>query len=117
MTYKYRKVKPRARRVPGVLNKTEAEYAAILEKMKRAGEIVDYKYEAVTFRLAPKTTLTPDFYVKLENEIQIHEVKGGLIRDDAGAKFKIAAELFPEFRWIMMQKKNQKTGWVKIREL
>lgn len=99
------------------MNKTEAAYAAMLEAQKKAGRIQDWKYESVTFKIAPDTRYTPDFMVVTDSEVQFHEVKGGLIRDDAVLKYKLTAEIFPQFKWEMWQLKNQKTGWVKIREL
>lgn len=107
---RFNKIKPVAR-TPGAMNKTEAAYAAILELRKRAGEIREYKYESVTFKLAPDTRYTPDFYVVFEDRIELHEVKGGLVREDAWIKFKLAVELFPEYGWKFCQYKNKATGW------
>ena len=99
---------------PGVMNKTEAEYGASLELMKRACEIVDYKYEAVKLRLADKTFYTPDFLVIGKDMIvEFHEIKGGFIREKSEVKFKCAAEQFPWFDFQMHQKKNKQ--WNRIR--
>lgn len=79
----------------GVMNKTEAAYAADLEAQKRSGEIAWYAFEALKFRLADKTFYTPDFIVMLANgQLEAHEVKG-FWQDDARVKIKMAAELFP----------------------
>ena len=81
------------------MNKTEARYAEHLERLKLAGEILWYQYEAVTLKLADDTRYTPDFMVLLANgELEAHEVKG-FWRDDARVKIKVAARLFP-FRFI-----------------
>ena len=86
-------------REPGKMNKTEARYAEHLERLKLAGEILWYQYEAVTLKLADDTRYTPDFMVLLANgEIEAHEVKG-FWRDDARVKIKVAARLFP-FRFV-----------------
>jgi hypothetical protein len=38
-----------------------------------------------------------------DGTVEMHEVKGGYIRDDALVKFKVARELYPQFRWRMWQ--------------
>ena len=98
--------KPKAPR----MNKLEAEWAMILEARKRAGEIVWYGFEAIKLRLADKTFYTPDFAVlALDGKIEIHETKGGFIRDDAAVKLKVAAEHFP-FRFYLVRKKSKRDG-------
>lgn len=102
--------RPRPQQTPGQMNKTEQRYQAeVLEILKRAGEIQRYKFEGVKFKLAPKTFLTPDFYVVGNDCIEIHEVKGHW-EDDARVKMKVAAEMFPEFKWVAVQWKNKQ--WV-----
>lgn len=77
------------------MNKTEAAYARYLDVEQRLGRIIEYHFEAVTFKLADDTRYTPDFLVVLANgEVELHEVKG-FWRDDAKAKTKICARLFP----------------------
>lgn len=89
------------------MNKTEAAYASLLEIKKRAGEIQDYCYEKVKFRLADNTYYTPDFFVlDKDGYIELHEVKGYL-REDARDKFKVAADQYPWFRWVMLRKKDK----------
>ena len=51
----------RGRLKKGERNKTEARYEQLLETRKRAGEIIGYWFEGVTFRLADNTRYTPDF--------------------------------------------------------
>lgn len=101
------------------MNKTEAAYEQMLAFRKHAGEIVWYGFESMTFKLADRTRYTPDFPVMLaDGSIEIHEVKGGYVRDDGWAKLKIAASLFP-FRFLKCQlSKGAWTvtpvpGWVK----
>lgn len=104
--------RPRPRQAPGQMNKTEQRYEAeILKPLLMAGEILTYRFEGLKFRLAKKTFLTPDFYVVRGDCIEVHEVKG-FWEDDARVKMKVAAELFPEFRWIAVQWKNKREGWV-----
>nr|BDD43631.1 hypothetical protein 11 [Dehalococcoidia bacterium] len=86
------------RRQPKGMNLTEKAYSEHLERMKLAGEILDYGYEKLKFRLAKKTWYTPDFFVLYPIHMEIHEVKG-YWKDDARVKFKVAAELFPWAIW------------------
>lgn len=104
-----RKIPPR--RKPEEMNTTEKKYADYLAQRKLAGEIRSYLFEKVKFKLAPKTFYTPDFYVVTPDCIEIHEVKGHW-QDDARVKIKVAAEMFPEFKWVAVQWKNKKVGWL-----
>ncbi len=100
----------RPRKQAGEMNNTEKEYAAQLEAMKVAGEILWYAYESIKLRLAKKTWLTVDFFVmRSDCSLEAHEVKGGHWEDDARAKIKIAAEHYP-FRIIAAQKLPKKAG-------
>lgn len=92
------------------MNKTEAEYADALEARKACGEIVWWRYEAITLKLADNTRYTPDFLVmRPDGELQVHETKGSFIREDGWQKLKIAAGLFP-FRFFLCQKRAKKDG-------
>ena len=94
------------------MNKTEARYADLLTIAKGAGEILDWKYEAVTFKLGPDLRYTPDFFVvNVDWEVEFHETKGGFIREDAWQKLKTAAGMF-DFRFILCQWTKEK-GWTK----
>jgi hypothetical protein len=91
------------------MNKTEQAYAGTLELMKAAGEILWYKFEGLKLRLADNTFYTPDFAVMTKDSvIQCHEVKG-FWQDDARAKIKIAADMYP-FEFIAIQAKPKKDG-------
>lgn len=91
----------------GTMNKTEAEYARILEARKAKGEIEWYKFEGMTFKLANNTRYTPDFAVMLTGGVmEMHEVKGYWM-DDARVKIKVAAEMYPfSFIAVKKEKKN-----------
>jgi hypothetical protein len=102
---------------PGQMNGTEQEWANLLEILKQQGGIIDYKFEGIKFKLADKTYYTPAFFVVYPDHFAVHEVKGFMMRDDAAAKFKIAAAMFPHFRWKMVQKKNKKAPWEVIRDM
>ncbi len=93
----------------GKMNRTEAAYAARLEELKAAGEILWHSFEGLTLRLADRTRYTPDFAVmRADGLLELHEVKG-FWRDDARVKIKVAAELFP-FRFIAVKAKSKKAG-------
>jgi len=87
----------------GQMNKTEQQYADMLELRKKAGEIAWYAFEGVKLRLADKTFYTPDFAVMLaDGQMEMHEVKG-FWQDDARVKIKVAAEMYP-FRFFAIKK-------------
>jgi hypothetical protein len=93
----------------GAMNKGEAAYAAHLELLKSEGTVLWYRFEGLKFRLADNTFYTPDFAVLIaSNEMELHEVKG-FWQDDARAKIKIAAEMYP-FRFIAMTARTKKAG-------
>ncbi|WP_205189151.1 DUF1064 domain-containing protein, partial [Burkholderia sp. LMG 13014] len=90
--------------------KTEAEYAGMLEARRLRGEVAWWRYEAITLKLADNTRYTPDFLVLLpDGALEIHETKGGYIREDGWLKLKVAAALFP-FRFFLCQKAAKKDG-------
>ena len=87
------------------MNKTEARFSWELEALKRAGEITRWDFQPLKFRLAKKTWFTPDFVAWLpDGKVWIIEIKGGHVRDDAAVKFKMAREIYPEFKWTCLQK-------------
>lgn len=88
------------------MNKLESSYAAELEVMKRAGVILSYEYETISLRLANRTTYTPDFLVVYPDRMELHECKG-FWRDDARVKWKVAADKFPWFRFVAVQRKGK----------
>jgi hypothetical protein len=94
----------------GAMNKTEAAYvASVLDPGKQSGAILWWKFEGVKLRLADNTFFSPDFFVLLaDGSLEAHEVKGHW-QDDARAKIKIAADLYP-FRFIAVQAEAKKRG-------
>lgn len=98
------------RRPSGSLNKTESRYADQLELRKLAGEVAWYGYESIKLKLTKATFYTPDFLVILaDGTVELHEVKG-FWEDDARVKIKVAAELFPMFRFIAITEQGKKFG-------
>lgn len=93
----------------GERNKTEQAYEDYLTLLQRAGKVVWFKFEGVKLRLADNTFYTPDYAVMLDSgQMEMHEVKG-FWQDDARAKIKIAAELYP-FRFLAAKPKSKKDG-------
>jgi hypothetical protein len=93
----------------GVMNGTEKAYSLRLAMLQSLGEVIEYKFEALTLKLAQDTRYTPDFYViNSKGEIEFHEVKGHL-RDDALVKIKVAAEMFPFIFRMFIYKGKQFT--------
>ena len=87
---------------PKFKSKAEAAYAQMLEARKRTGEIADWRYEAITLKLAEGVRYTPDFLLAdHDGEMTLVEVKGGYIRDDARIKLRVAAGQFPGFAWYL----------------
>lgn len=93
----------------GKMNKTEQAYADLLEQKRIAGEIAWYRFEGLKLRLADNTFYSPDFAVmRADGLMECHEVKG-YWRDDARAKIKIAADLYP-FLFLAVMKRAKKDG-------
>lgn len=93
----------------GQMNKTEAAYAQHLSLLQHAGEIAWHKFEGLKLRLADNTFYTPDFAVMSSDGVmECHEVKG-FWQDDARAKIKIAADMYP-FRFVAIKAKAKKDG-------
>lgn len=93
----------------GHMNKTEAAYSALLAQEQQLGTVKWFKFEGLKLRLADNTFYTPDFVVLGEDMVlECHEVKG-FWRDDARAKIKVAASLYP-FRFIAVRKKPKRDG-------
>ena len=93
----------------GAMNKTEAAYGQHLELLKRAGDVLWYRFEGIKLRLADNAFYTPDYAVMLANgQIELHEVKGFWM-DDARVKIKVAAEMYP-FKFVAIKVKAKKDG-------
>ncbi len=97
----------------GEMNKTEQAYADHLELLRRAGEILWFKFEPMKLQLAEKTTYSPDFLVQVASgHLELHEVKG-FWEDDARVKIKVAAEMFPIFKFIAIKKGDKEQApWI-----
>jgi hypothetical protein len=95
----------------GHMNETEKCYAWILEARKNKQEIIDYQYEAYKLRIADDCWYVLDFMVqRLDGVLELHEVKGPYIREDAMIKLRAIAELFP-FPVFLCQRQGKGTGF------
>lgn len=98
-------------RVPGTMNKLEAAYSEYLAARKRAGEIVDYRFEPLKFRLADNTTITPDFIVLVaDGFIEAHDCKGSFFPEHNRVKWKVAIDQYPWFTWVLVRQKLKRDG-------
>lgn len=89
------------------MNKTESAYCKYLEIKKQQGEVIWYEFEPMNLRLADKCFYKVDFLILTKDfQLEVHEVKGGFITDDALVKIKTAAAKFP-FKFIIVQLKNK----------
>src|SRR5262245_29212502 len=87
---------------PVYRSKTEARYAALLEQRLAMGDMLSWRYEALKLRLAANTFYTPDFLVQGagQGQLELHEVKGAWVREDARIKIKVAAQQYPYFLFL-----------------
>lgn len=95
----------------GEMNQSEAAFDGILKFRLMAGEIAWYRFEGLKLRLADNTFYTPDFAVMASDGVmECHEVKG-VWMDDARAKIKVAASMYP-FRFYahMMKPRAKRDG-------
>ncbi len=95
---------------PKRMNQLEYEYARLLTAQAEANQIHKWRFEAVKLRLGDQCWYMPDFWIELpDGRVELHETKGHW-RDDAKAKIRVAAELYPEFRFFAVEKKRKKDG-------
>ncbi|WP_241159701.1 hypothetical protein [Desulfovibrio sp. ZJ200] len=95
----------------GIPNGLEAAYAQYLEGLLSSGKILFWMFERVRLTLARKTTYLPDFFVvRADGSAEFHETKG-FWRDDARAKIKIAAQEFPCFGFVAVQRNKDTGAW------
>lgn len=119
--------KPRPRHENGKMNMGESAYAKLLDAKLLAGEIAGWWFEFMTFQLAEKCSIKPDFTVMLNSgAIELHEVKGGKnnklesgreswgfwAEEDARVKLRMAGKLIPFPLYVVWPKKGgHKNGW------
>ena len=99
----------------GEMNKTEARFAQFLELERHIGRVQWWKFEGIKLMLAKNTSITVDFAVLPDTGIlTMIDVKGAkaLFTDDARAKMKVAADMYPfVFKVAYPQPKGEGGGW------
>ena len=96
------------------MNKLEAAYAQRLDLERLAGMWQWWGYEPIKLRLAGGAWYTPDFgLIDTGGHFVIHETKG-FWREAARVRIKVAAELYPFFRFVAVtrQRKRQGGAWI-----
>lgn len=92
------------------MNGLEKKYALYLDECIKIGKVSDWKFEKITLHLGISLKYLPDFFIVTgDGYIEFHDTKG-FWRDDARAKIKMAAEMFPciTFRAVKLIKDK---GW------
>jgi hypothetical protein len=103
------------RLTPKYKSKWEPQYAEQLEMLRRAGEVLWYRYEGIRLRLADGALFSPDFaVVAKDGALEFHEVKG-MWREAARVRWKLAKESFP-FVFKLVTKGKGKTGRFTVTE-
>jgi hypothetical protein len=96
------------------MTKLEAAYGEQLEADKLAGRIAKYQFESVRLKLADLTYYNPDWYVLCaDGTVELVEVKGSWNapnQDKSRVKLKVAAEQYPEFRFVAITRLPKKAG-------
>lgn len=104
------------RKKKGEMNAAEQKFANYLRTLEITGEVLWWKHEGIKLQLADRTTLTVDFNVMHADGLLVMvDVKGAkaIIEDDAKAKMKIAAEMFPfVFKYAFPRQKKDGGGWI-----
>lgn len=109
------------------MNRSETEFSLILEARKRRGEILEWRFEAMSLAwgLDPVTGkpmwYTADFLVRTEAvfpsngcfDMVLIEVKGPHIREKDLIRFKGARSDWPQFRFELWQR-DAAGQWSKI---
>lgn len=87
-------------RVTEYKSKLEASFADFLELSLKSGAMGWYRYEPMSFRIGPDARYRPDFgaLVLPTRELWLYEVKG-FWREAAKVRIKVAADMYPFFRW------------------
>jgi hypothetical protein len=100
----------RAQKKKGEMNGLESRFVKewIMPRV-RAGDILWWAYESMTWKIAPNTTLTPDFLAQhADGRLVWYETKG-FMREDAWIKLKIAEAMQPIPIYVCRHTKSN--GW------
>lgn len=93
------------------MNGLETAYSKVIELERLAGLWQWWAFEPFKLRLASGAYYTPDF-VLLDpgSHVVIHETKGHW-REAARVRIKVAAELYPFFRFVAVQRERKRGTW------
>jgi len=106
-----RELGERSKHISGEPNGLEKKYIVYLEQRRICGEITTWKFEAIKLKLAKATFFNVDFLVVMpDRTIELHETKG-FMEDDANVKLKVAAEMFPEFKFVLVKWNKNAKDW------
>lgn len=107
----------------GLMNKTEARYAELLEGQRLNGEVAAWMFESIRLRISdPKpgtqaVWYTPDFIVLMpDGTTYLDDVKGSGPENDAAVlRLKLAADRFK--LWRFRKAKERKEGEFVLTEM
>ena len=87
---------------PRYRSKTEEKYAQLLDLEMQAGNVTRWLYEPLRLEIGPGAHYTPDFAVWRPDLSlpELHEVKGGFVREASRVRFRAAVRAWPCFRWF-----------------
>lgn len=104
----------------GTMNKSETLFAQHLDMQKLSNKVLWYQFEGIKLMLAKNTSITVDFAVlPASGVLEMIDVKGAkaMFTDDARAKMKMAAAMYPfVFKVAYPISKADGGGW-KIEEI
>jgi hypothetical protein len=109
--------RPKQAKSPDGMNKLERSFFEHVKWQARDRNPTFIWREPITFRLAGNTRYTPDFLVISGATQSIYncvDTKGHM-EDDASVKIKVAAEMFPCFRFLLVVRAGR-NGW-EVREV
>ncbi len=93
------------------MNGWEKEMELMLRQRLQTGEITQFWFECMKFRLGDGSYYIPDFIVAYpDGRLHAFEVKG-YWRDDARVKTRVFAALYPQIGITVAYKKNKQWQW------
>ena len=94
--------------LPEYDSQLEADYASYLQGLLYGGIITKWWHHPMRLQLAPKTSYQPDFMVQMGKSLILYEVKGWhKNRRDSLTHLKVAASLFPCFRFVLVTRERR----------
>jgi hypothetical protein len=91
------------------MNRLEESYSRHLDLRKAAGEVAEWWFEGLAFRIGERCFWHPDFLVQLaDGTLELHDTKG-FVQDDATVKARAVAGKYP---FDVFHVKRIKGHWV-----